>query len=604
MAPEWAQFSVRDTDTEAVLEKYKQLRQLDCARATDPSGSSVPRIEPLAVKFQRLLEEVTRRVLPKKALPRGTRKPNHWWSPEIAEARRLSFKARRYFQRRRKKGAPDADEARKAYAASRKEVQLMIWRAKEGLWRELCGTVDNNPWGKPYKIVMATLKGRSPKMTMTPCQARAIVNHLFATTSPAVPPARVTPASVANWIIRGSEASTINSIDLELIKEAVDKIKPNKAPGLDAVPSEVVACVLRSHHEDLRDMIRDTMLRGTIPAAWKRARVVLIPKPGKDPDTPGAYRPISVLPALSKVWEYAVKGVIEKQIGRDPFHPAQFGFRRGMGTIEATLEVTSFAKDCAKKDRLCAMVTIDVENAFNSLDWDLILDELSRRGVSSMVRTVMRDYFKDRRVVVHTPHEHVEVEIMAGVPQGSVLGPFLWNLVYDDILKLLNSDRHMRAIAYADDLAMVISARDSLQLEEILACTMAKVKRWFERTGLRVALGKTEVILLAGQRSSKIQDFDVLGTPITSAEAVRYLGITLDCRRNFRCHLLGAAAKGDKLMGALASLLPNISGPSVHARRLYYSVWESIVLYAARSGPPPWILRSIEQYLEGRSGRP
>ena len=72
----------------------------------------------------------------------------------------------------------------------------------------------------------------------------------------------------------------------------------------------------------------------------------------------------------------------------------------------------------------------------------------------------------------------------------------------------------------------------------------------------------------------------MFGTPFTSSEAVRYLGITLDCRRNFRCHLQSAAARGEKLMGALASLLPNISGPSVHARRLYYSVWESIVLYA------------------------
>ena len=142
----------------------------------------------------------------------------------------------------------------------------------------------------------------------------------------------------------------------------------------------------------------------------------------------------------------------------------------------------------------------------------------------------------------------------------------------------------MRAIAYADDLTMVFSARDSPQLEEKLACTMEKVKRWFERTGLRVALEKTEVILLAGQRNSKIRDFDVLVTPITSSEAVRYLGITMDCRINFRCHLQGAAARGDKLMGALASLLLNISGPSVHARRLYYSVWKSIVLYAA----PVW----------------
>ena len=82
-----------------------------------------------------------------------------------------------------------------------------------------------------------------------------------------------------------------------------------------------------------------------------------------------------------------------------------------------------------------------------------------------------------------------------------------------------------------------------------MASTMVKVKRWFERSGLRVATGKTEVILLTGQRGNKIQEFDILGTLITSSESARYLGIMLDCRRNFKSHLQGAAGRGRDLSG-------------------------------------------------------
>ena len=550
-------------------------------------------------RLQSLLEEVSEATLPFRPPSRGSRKPNAWWSQEIAEARRASFRARRWFQRRRKKGAPDAEEARGAYALSKKVVQLRIWRAKEALWKELHSLVDSDPWGRPYKVVMATLKGHSPRTIMTPSQVRHILEELFVTSPPAALPPRPTPGSVMNWVSRGSVDDVVNAVDEALIGEAASRIKPAKAPGLDAVPSQVVACILRAHLDHFGEMVRDTLRRGSIPPSWKRARVVLIPKPGKDPGLPSAYRPISILPALSKAWEYAIKGLIERFIGQDAFHPSQFGFRKGVETVDAAAEVTRIAHGRSKKNRLCAMVTIDVRNAFNTLSWDLILEELGVRGVPQVIRTLLGDYFSDRVVVVHNEEEHVEMGVRAGVPQGSVIGPFLWNLVYDDLLALFDSDRHILPVAYVDDLALVFSSREFEHLEEMISVTMTRVDAWFRRSGLQVASAKTEVILLTGRKGNKVLPFEVLGSRVMSAEVIKYLGIMLDCRRSFKVHLREAAARGDRIMGALASLLPNIGGPSVLARRLYYSVWESVVLYAA----PVWATALEYEVKGGHSGK-
>ena len=579
-------YSTKGMDPDVVARVFGHLND----HGSHDQGVLVPADEPRAAKLQRTLEEVTRSTLPLKSVPRGSRKPNGWWNEDIAEARRESFRKRRAYQKKRKRKAADVEVARLAYLGACKEVQYKIWRAKEAQWRDLHALVDVDPWGKPYKCVMSRLKGPPQRLVMSPAQVREAIGTLFVT-PPALPisppyPLFGTGGVPSRGVVEPDIEETIGDVDDAMVWDAVGRIKPNKAPGMDAVPSEVVACIAKAFPSEIKEMVHDTLRRGTIPPSWKRARLVLIPKPGKDPMTPGAFRPISVLPALSKVWEHIMKAVIECQIGSDPFHPSQFGFRRGRGTVNAILEVTSFAEGCVAKTkkRICAMVTLDVKNAFNTLGWDLILAELDRRGVSRAVLRVMKDYLSDRWVTAYTPMARVDREILAGVPQGSVLGPFLWNIVYDGVLTDLNTGRFMKAVAYADDLALLFSARDVPQLEAMMGAAMGKVRHWFGTAGLEIATQKTEVVLLAGLRSAKIMDFDVLGAKCVSGRSLRYLGVTLDCRRRFKLHLVDATMRADKLVGALASLLPNTRGPSRHARRLYYAVWESVVLYAA----PAW----------------
>jgi retron-type reverse transcriptase len=117
-----------------------------------------------------------------------------------------------------------------------------------------------------------------------------------------------------------------------------------------------------------------------VPAKCKVAWLILLYKPSKDPRFVSSYRPISILPAMSKVWENTFKSAIEKEMGMDPFHRNQFGFRKGKGTIDAISQVFKFADSCRKKGLVCVMMCIYVKNAFNTLRWEVILkDEGSRK---------------------------------------------------------------------------------------------------------------------------------------------------------------------------------------------------------------------------------
>ena len=384
VGPAWIPYDIGSLDPERVCEECN--REMVGTLGGNQEGD----MEPPALKVQKALERVTKKVLLKKKVPRGTKRPNPWWTPEIASARKAMHTARRTHQRKRKKKRNEVEvtEARCAYAKAKRQLQITIWRAKEVGWSEMVDMVDSDPWGKPYKAVMARVKGRQPRKALSVTRAREIAEELFVTTPEEK--RRTYAGSLRRWV-QTRDLGIREKVTLDLVRDSIARIKPGKAPGLDQIPAEVVAIVGKNNQGDLRELIWDTIERGEIPATWKKARVVLIPKPGKDPREKGAYRPISVLPALSKVWEYAIKDLLEGELGLDPFHGRQFGFRRGSGTVDACMEVINFADRCRAKDRMCALIAIDVKNAFNAIRWPVILEELERRGILNALLKVMQN---------------------------------------------------------------------------------------------------------------------------------------------------------------------------------------------------------------------
>ena len=207
---------------------------------------------------------------------------------------------------------------------------------------------------------------------------------------------------------------------------------------------------------------------------------------------------------MSKVWEKCFKKIIERCIGMDPFLQRQYGFRKKRSTIDAITQVMKFANICKQKKVICVMIALDISNAFNSLSWKSIYEEFDKRKLPWKVKKLIGSYLSGRKINVSNQHGTVEHEVAAGVPQEFILGPFLWNLVYDRLLERLDNMPMVRATAFADDLAITCSVGRNEEASAKVNTMLRIANDWCTSVELTLAREKTEVMLITSLQVPRV----------------------------------------------------------------------------------------------------
>uniref|UniRef100_A0A2S2PN34 Retrovirus-related Pol polyprotein from type-1 retrotransposable element R1 2 n=1 Tax=Schizaphis graminum TaxID=13262 RepID=A0A2S2PN34_SCHGA len=215
-------------------------------------------------------------------------------------------------------------------------------------------------------------------------------------------------------------------------------------------------------------------------------------------------------------------------------------------------------------------------------DYTFALDKImvATFGLKEVVRysTILR--------VLLTGAEMTSRPVTCGIPRGSVLGPALWNVACDALLKM-DVPPGVQLIGFADDLAVVGTALMGQLLEDLVNPTLQRIDDWMTNHGLELAHQKTEAVILSRRRAYVSPRLSIGGHPIVLFDRIRYLGVILDKKLTFAAHVDVVAKKAARTAAALARLMPNIGGPSQWKRKLLSSVVDSQLLYAA----PVWISR-------------
>ena len=351
---------------------------------------------------------------------------------------------------------------------------------------------------------------------------------------------------------RSPTESTPCLSNISCTQEEVQKLlasqKLNTASGPDGISSHMLRGTADAIAPTLTTIFNESLSQLRVPDEWKISNVTPILKSG-DPSSPSNYRPISLLSLVSKVLERIVHMRISSFLyANSLLSNCQFGFRPRSSTQEALLSVTRSWFNFLAKHCQVGCVFFDMKKAFDSVPHDRIILSLSNIGIRGPLLHWLHDYLSNlrQRVVLDSVASN-PVSVTSGVPQGSILGPLLFNIVMNSISKLPLS-QNANLILYADDVLLykpVDTAEDINQLQQ----DVDSILKWMSSQGLTANQSKTQLLPITRSRNALPIHISIGGHPITPSTSVKYLGVILSSDLSWSQHVSSVCKKARRHLG-------------------------------------------------------
>ena len=321
------------------------------------------------------------------------------------------------------------------------------------------------------------------------------------------------------------------------VKKLIGALKCSKTKDAYGIDTNFI----KSHSHDLckpiMHLVNLSISQNKVPLAWKVASVTPVFKSGSK-SLEANYRPISILPVISKIAEKWVANQLIRHLDEGPtsLHPMQFGFRAHHSTESANCMFIEKIKCLLDKTSCVSAVFLDLKKAFDTVDHQVLLNKLTFFNFSHSTMQWFGSYLANRTQCVAVNGVKSPFRSSAvGVPQGSILAPLLFSLYIND---LPDTCPDINIQMYADDAVIFTHGSNSDITSNKLNSAMARVQDWLNNNCLLLNTTKTVCMNFTkrpvNQSRSKVY---IGGVELELVEQFKYLGITLDANLTFKKHI-------------------------------------------------------------------
>jgi Reverse transcriptase (RNA-dependent DNA polymerase) len=367
------------------------------------------------------------------------------------------------------------------------------------------------------------------------------------------------------------------------ISQKIYSLDTNKSAGPDGIPPLFLKSCCQALVGPLCSIFQRCFDSGYFPDLWKTSTLFPIHKTG-DKTNIRNYRGISKLSVIPKLFE----AIIADEIFETYKHyiaAEQHGFFKTRSTVTNLSVYHQFLCSSIESGLQVDVIYTDISKAFDTVCHSLLIDELSSLGIHGCYLMWIKSYLENRRQrVLIGGAESREIEVSSGVPQGSHLGPILFSLFVNDVVKIFHNSR---CLLYADDLKLfcpIQSTNDTLKLQSDLS----NLSTWCKKKMLTLNISKCSIMRFYRRSSPLIHDYELDNLPLSSVTSYNDLGVIFDTKLTFNLHIDQITLRSFRMLGFIKRNTLHITDTSA-IKSLYFSLVRSILEYNSAIWSPTYI---------------
>jgi hypothetical protein len=354
-----------------------------------------------------------------------------------------------------------------------------------------------------------------------------------------------------------SSKLSFHEVTSDHVSKIIDKLRTKLSFGFDGISTKLLKYVKHILLLPLTVTINQSLKTGIFPEMLKIAKVIPLFKKDNNAFFVN-YRPISLLPSISKIFERVIfEQLYEYFQANKLLYKSQYGFRKLHNTELAAIELIEKIYSELDSGQIPISIFLDLSKAFDTLDHKILLKKLHYYGLLNTSYGLLESYITNRK-------QYVEFEgtcssslyLTTGVPQGSILGPLLFLIYMNDISHACSS---IDCILYADDTTLsstLKTVNNSIRISESeINKELSNVSDWLKLNKLSVNASKTKCMIFHSiQRATVNPNIILDNTPVEIVDHFNFLGIVIDKHMNFKAHVDKICIKISRAIGVMNKL--------------------------------------------------